>query len=109
MINLDVSESTMAILARMSLKTPTWLPEAREFCRNSGIKIMGWGPDMLTVEVKSEDRAKEIASKLAQLGFKPIQDEDDAYAAAGVAHPGSRPVAAYAVAARSATENVGAP
>lgn len=79
-INLDVSESTMAIFARMSKKTPTWLPEAREFCRNSGIKILGWGPDMLTVEAKSEDRAKEIASQLSQLGFKPIPNEDNAYA-----------------------------
>lgn len=79
MINLDVSESTMAIFARMSTKTPAWLPEAREFCRNSGIKIMGWGPDLLTVEAKSEERAKEIASQLAQFGFKPIPNEDDAY------------------------------
>ncbi len=70
----------MAILARMSKNTPDWLPEAREFCRNSGIKILGWGPDMLTVEAKSEDRAKEIASQLAQLGFEAIQDEDNAYA-----------------------------
>jgi ATPase family associated with various cellular activities (AAA) len=37
-------------------------------------------------------------------------DEDDAYAAAGVAHAGySRPVEAYAVAARSATGDVDAP
>ena len=36
-------------------------------------------------------------------------DEDDAYAAAGVEHAGSRPVDAYAVAARSATEDVDAP
>jgi hypothetical protein len=79
-INLDVSESTMAIFVRMSKKMPAWLPEAREFCRKSGIKILGWGPDMLTVEAKSEDRAKEIASQLAQLGFKPIRNEDDDYA-----------------------------
>lgn len=80
MINLDVSESTMAIFARINKKAPAWLPEAREFCRNSGIRIMGWGPDLLTVEAKSKDRAKEIASQLAQLGFKVIQDEDNSYA-----------------------------
>ena len=41
---------------------------------------MAWGPDMLTVEAKSEGRAKEISTQLGQLGFKPIKDEDDAYA-----------------------------
>jgi hypothetical protein len=41
---------------------------------------MGWGPDMLTVEAKSQDRAKEIASQLGQLGFKAIENEDNAYA-----------------------------
>ncbi len=64
----------------MSKETPAWLAEAREFCRSSGIKIMAWGPDLLTVEAKSDDRAKQIASQLGQLGFKAIPDEDDAYA-----------------------------
>jgi hypothetical protein len=59
---------------------PDWLDEAREFCRTSGIKIMGWGPDLLTVEAKSPDRATEIAGRLSQLGFKPVPNEDDAYA-----------------------------
>jgi hypothetical protein len=34
----------------------------------------------LTVAAKSPTRAKEIAAQLAHLGFKAIQDEDDAYA-----------------------------
>lgn len=41
---------------------------------------MGWGPDLLTVEAKSPERAELIASRLAQLGFKPIPNEDNAYA-----------------------------
>ncbi len=41
---------------------------------------MGWGPDMLTVEAKSQERAAEIAAQLGQLGFKAIQNEDNAYA-----------------------------
>ena len=64
----------------MGKQNPAWLQEAREFCRNAGIEILAWGPDMLTVEAKSEDRAKEIESQLGQLGFKVIKDEDDAYA-----------------------------
>jgi hypothetical protein len=64
----------------MGDKNPDWLQEAREFCRTSGIKIVGWGPDMLTVEAKSEERAREIASQLGVLGFKAIKNEDDAYA-----------------------------
>lgn len=35
---------------------------------------------MLTVEAKSPERAHEIASKLGQLGFKVVTDEDDANA-----------------------------
>jgi len=45
-----------------------------------GIKIMAWGPNTLVVEAKSQDRAKEIASQLGQLGFKVAEDEGDAYA-----------------------------
>src|SRR5260370_10046760 len=41
---------------------------------------MAWGPDMLTVETTSETRAKEIAAQLGHLGFKAIEDGDDAYA-----------------------------
>ena len=64
----------------MGKEKPAWLQEATTFCRNSGIKIVAWGPDVLVVEAKSEDRAKEIASQLWQLGFKAINDEADAYA-----------------------------
>ena len=65
----------------MSKEKPSWLLEISEFCRSAGIKIMTWGPDTEVVEAKSEDRAKEIASQLGQLGFKVVEDEDDAYAA----------------------------
>lgn len=64
----------------MSKSNPDWLPQIRDFCRGAGIKIMAWGPDLVTVEAKSPERAKEIASQFASLGFKPIQNEDDAYA-----------------------------
>lgn len=64
----------------MSKSNPDWLPQVRDFCRGAGIKIMGWGPDLVTVEAKSPERAKEIALQFASLGFKPIQNEDDAYA-----------------------------
>jgi hypothetical protein len=69
-----------AILLDMGKENPAWLPGAREFCRNSGIEIVGWGPDLLTVVAKSEQRAKEITSQFGQLGFKAIENEDDAYA-----------------------------
>ena len=64
----------------MSKKAPAWLEETREFCRKSGIKIMAWGPDMVTVEAKSEDCAKQIASQLGQLGFKVVENADNAHA-----------------------------
>jgi hypothetical protein len=64
----------------MGKDSPYWLPQAREFCRTAGINIMGWGPDMLTVEAKSDERAKAIAAQLGQLGFKALENEDDAYA-----------------------------
>jgi len=63
----------------MGKDEPAWLQGARQFCRDSGIEIMMWGPDSLVVEAKSEDRAK-IASQLGHLGFKVIENEDDAYA-----------------------------
>jgi hypothetical protein len=69
-----------AILLNMGKQDPPWLQNTRDFCQTSGIKIVGWGPDLLTVEAKSDARASEIASQLAQLGFKPIPDEDNAYA-----------------------------
>jgi hypothetical protein len=64
----------------MNKNDPGWLPETRDLCCQLGITIMAWGPDMLTVAAKSPTRAKEIAAQLAHLGFKAIEDEDDAYA-----------------------------
>jgi len=66
--------------AGMNRIDPGWLPETRDQCRQLGITIMAWGPDMLTVEAKSVTRAKEIAAQLGPLGFKVIENEDDAYA-----------------------------
>ena len=70
----------MAILSRGNRPDPPWLAPARDFCRANGITVMGWGPNMLTVEAKTPERAAQIASKLAPLGFKPVPNEDDAYA-----------------------------
>jgi hypothetical protein len=64
----------------MSKQKPIWLAEALDMCRTSGIKVVGWGPEMLTVEAKSGERAREIASQLGVLGFKVIPNEDDANA-----------------------------
>ena len=64
----------------MGKANPAWLSEARDFCKNSGIKIVGWGPNLLTVEAKSDQRAAEIATQLAPLGFHAIQNEDSANA-----------------------------
>jgi hypothetical protein len=61
----------------MSKGKPDWLQEARDFCRGAGITIMAWGPETLVVEAKSPERAKEIASQLAQLGFAAVEDEGD--------------------------------
>jgi hypothetical protein len=49
----------MAIFSRR--EKPPWLDEARNFCRSAGITIMGWGPNLLTVEAKSPERAEQIA------------------------------------------------
>ena len=62
----------------MGKEDPSWLPQAREFCRNAGIKIMAWGPEALVVEAKSQERSKQIANELRNLGFKAIEDEADA-------------------------------
>jgi hypothetical protein len=69
----------MAILAG-STEQPAWLDETRDFCKDANIKIVAWGPDLLTVEAKSPDRSAEIASQLGQLGFHVIENEDNAYA-----------------------------
>jgi hypothetical protein len=57
------------------------LPETRHLCRQLRITIMAWGPDRLTVEAKSAKRAKEIAVQLGHLGFKAIENDDDAWQA----------------------------
>src|SRR5215469_17824398 len=70
----------MAIFARGARETPDWLPQAQDFCRSAGINIMGWGPNLLTVEAKTRESAHSIASQLSQLGFKVVESEDNAYA-----------------------------
>lgn len=67
----------MAIFVRSAAR-PVWLDETRSFCKTAGIKIMGWGPDMLTVEAKSPERASQIASQLSQLGFHVVENRDNA-------------------------------
>jgi hypothetical protein len=64
----------------MAEPTPSWLPQTRDFCRDAGITIVAWGPDLLTVEAKSRERATEISGQLAQLGFNvvPGKDNEDA-------------------------------
>lgn len=78
----------------MGKENPAWLQQTREFCRSSGITIVGWGPDLITVEAKSLERAHEIASKLEQLGFKVVPDEDDANA--GLLSLSQNPAAVHA-------------
>jgi|SRR5580692_5996581 hypothetical protein len=70
----------VATFAGASKENPSWLLEASEFCRSAGIKIMAWGPDLLTFEAKSPDRAWEIATKLAQFGFKTTKNRISANA-----------------------------
>jgi hypothetical protein len=59
---------------------PPWLDSAREFCKAQNITIMGWGQHALVVEAKSSERAAEISTQLASLGFQPVADPADAYA-----------------------------
>jgi hypothetical protein len=71
--------SRMAIFSRKKEK-PAWLDQTRDFCRTAGINIVGWGPHALVVEAKSPERSAEIARQLASLGFKVMEDANDAYA-----------------------------
>jgi len=64
----------------MSTEKPAWLQSTREFCRDAGIDVAGWGSDTLIVNAESPDRAKHVASQLRPLGFEPIENEDDAEA-----------------------------
>lgn len=75
----------------MNRQNPSWLQQTQEFCSNSGITIVAWGPDLLTVEAKSEERAEEIATLLGQIGFRVVKDDDDA--AAGLLSLSKNPVA----------------
>lgn len=61
----------------MDKKDPSWLENAREFCRSAGISIMAWGPRVLVVEAKSAERAREIAAQMEPLGFEAIEDDAD--------------------------------
>lgn len=38
---------------------------------------MAWGPDLLCVEAKSPERAQQVASQLAPLGFRAIKNTED--------------------------------
>jgi hypothetical protein len=67
----------MAILVRGNKEKPVWLDDARDLCRREGISVVGWGPNMLTVEAKSASRASEIANHLGQLGLKVVKNPDD--------------------------------
>jgi hypothetical protein len=59
---------------------PPWLESAREFCSAHNITIMGWGLHALTVQAESSERAVEISSQLASLGFQAVADPADEYA-----------------------------
>jgi hypothetical protein len=67
----------MAILPQMSPEKPSWLQPTREFCREAGIEIAGWGSDTLIVNAKSSDQARQFATQLRSLGFEPIENEVD--------------------------------
>jgi len=67
----------MAILARGNKEKPVWLDDARDLCRREGISVVGWGPNMLTVEARSASRASEIANHLGRLGLKVVKNPDD--------------------------------
>jgi hypothetical protein len=64
----------------MKKADPAWLPQVRTLCSRAGIAILGWGPDLVTVEAKSSQSIREITSQFGSLGFKAIASEDDACA-----------------------------
>ena len=68
----------MSLFSRF--KNPRWLNSAREFSNARDIIIVAWGPHALVVEAKSSERAAEISTQLANLGFQPVPDPDDEYA-----------------------------
>jgi hypothetical protein len=78
----------MKLFGRAKKENPAWLDNTREFCRGAGITIAAWGPNTLVVEAKSPERAAEITAQLANLGFRTVQDADDAYAGLlSLSHP----------------------
>jgi len=70
--------SSMSLFSRS--KNPRWLDSAHEFCNARDITIVGWGPPALVVEAKSFERAAEISTQLANLGFQAVADPEDRYA-----------------------------
>jgi hypothetical protein len=56
-------------------RNPPWLDAAREFCRTRNITIMGSGSHALIVEAKFPERAAEVSTQLASLGFQPVPDQ----------------------------------
>jgi hypothetical protein len=64
----------------MSKPDPIWLAETRQFCQGAGIPIVGYGPNLLTVEARGKERAQEITSQLSSLGFQAIDNRGNTYA-----------------------------
>jgi hypothetical protein len=64
----------------MSKPDPIWLAETRQFCQGAGIPIVGYGPNLLTVEARGKERAQEITSQLSSLGFQAIDNAGNRYA-----------------------------
>jgi hypothetical protein len=64
----------------MSKPDPVWLAETRQFCQGAGIPIVGYGPNLLTVEARGKVRAAEVATQLGTLGFQAIDNAGNRYA-----------------------------
>jgi hypothetical protein len=64
----------------MSKPDPVWLAETRNFCQGAGIPIVGYGPNVLTVEARGKVRSQEIATQLGTLGFQAIENRGNTYA-----------------------------
>jgi hypothetical protein len=56
----------------MNKSAPPWLAETQLYCKSAGIPIVGWGPNLLTVEASGYARAKEVATQMSALGFQEI-------------------------------------
>src|SRR5215831_1616483 len=76
----NVQRFLMAIFSRRKAAAPDWLPQVRDFCRTAGIEIMAWGPQTIIVKAQSPETSSQIAAQLANLGFKVVTDDGDAYA-----------------------------